>query len=250
MFRLLKFSLLAMLLTLIGVNGKAQNLPTTESYSTDILLNIKLPTIDALIEGAKNSSQVEFYNLRMEGQELTLKTERRKWQEYLSFHGSYQYGVMAMVNEIGIGANYPPIYQYTDQAQSWYTVGATLRLPLDQLFDRRNRIRRQQIKIEETVQERELWYDEHKLRIIELYAKAIEMMNNLRYSVELFSMADGQFQMAQKDYVLGTITAQALSTSKSQQVNALTQLERVKSELISAVFKLEVLSGIEIINRK
>ena len=59
----------------------------------------------------------------------------------------------------------------------WYNVGIVLRVPLDQLFDRRNRIRRQHLKIEETRTERELWFDEQKLRLIELYAKTQEMLN-------------------------------------------------------------------------
>ncbi len=225
----------------------SQEIDVPEEYSTDNLLRMKLPPLDLLLEGARNSSQVEFYNLRMEGEQLTLKTERRKWQEYFSFYASYQYGLLATNTETDLGSTYPMMYQYSGTAQSWYSVGAAVRLPLDQLFDRRNRIRRQEIKIEETLKERELWYDEHKMRIIELYTKAIEMSNNLKYAVELFSVSDAQYELAQKDYILGTITAQGLNVAKSQQVTALLQLERVKAELNSAILRLEIMSGVKII---
>ncbi|MDD3300329.1 MAG: TolC family protein [Bacteroidales bacterium] len=229
---------------------QAQDTNVPEEYSTENLLNLKLPPLEVLLEGARSSSQVEFYNLRMEGEELTLKTERRKWQEYFSFYGSYQYGLLAMNTETDIGGGYPLIYQYSGTAQSWYSAGVSLRLPLDQLFDRKNRIRRQQIKIEETLKERELWYDEHKMRIIELYTKAVEMSNSLKFAVELFSVSDAQYQMAQKDYILGTITAQGLNVAKSQQVTAMLQMERVKAELNSAILRMEIMSGVQIINRK
>lgn len=228
---------------------KSQETNVSNIYSTDYLLNMLLPPLDELLEGARSSSTVEFYNLRMEGQELMLKTERRKWQEYFNFYGTYQYGVLAMSTENFIGSGLPPMYQYSGSAQSWYTVGASLRLPLDQLFDRRNRIRRQQIKIEETVKERELWYDEQKLRIIEEYAKAIEMYNSIKYVVELVAVSDAQYLSAQKDFILGIITAQGLNVAKSQQVTAFVQLERVKAELYTAIHRMEVLSGVKIINR-
>lgn len=228
---------------------KSQEANETNTYSTDYLLNMLLPPIEVLLEGARNSSTVEFYNLRTEGQELMLKTERRKWQEYFNFYGTYQYGVLAMNTENYFGSGLPPLYQYSGSAQSWYNFGASIRLPLDQLFDRRNRIRRQQIKIEETVKEKELWYDEQKLRIIEEYAKAIEMYNSIKYVVELVSVSDAQYQSAQKDFILGIISAQGLNVAKSQQVTAFVQLERVKAELYTAILRMEVLSGVKIINR-
>lgn len=239
---------LSIMFSISSLSSQEASVP--ESYSTDILLNMELPPLEVLLEGARSSSQVEFYNLRMEGQELMLKTERRKWQEYFSFHANYQYGIMAISTESVIGTDLPTVFQYSGSDQSWYTIGASVRLPLDQLFDRRNRIRRQQIKIEETLKERELWYDEHKLRIIEEYAKAVEMSNSLKYVVELFSVSDAQYQLAQKDYVLGVISAQGLNTAKSQQVTAFVQVERVKSELYTAILKMEIMSGVDIINKK
>lgn len=228
------------------LRSQESNVP--DKYSTDNMLNIKLPPLEVLLEGARNSSKVEFYNLRMEGEQLMLKTERRKWQEYFNFHANYQYGLLATSSELNIGNGLPVIYQASGLAQSWYTIGAAVRLPLDQLFDRRNRIRRQEIKIAETLTERDLWYDEHKMRIVEQYTKAIEMSNNLKYSVELFSVSDAHYQLAQKDYILGNITAQSFNVAKSQQVTALLQLERVKAELNTAMLKLEIMTGVKIIN--
>jgi outer membrane protein TolC len=217
--------------------------------SQDEFLSLRLPPLDELFEGIRNSPMVEYYKYRMEGEELMLKTERRRWQEYISFFASYQYGVMAMNAYSNIGVDYPLIYQYSGSAQMWYSAGAHIRIPLDQLFDRGNRIRRQQLKIEEQVKERELWYDEQRLRLIELYTKTQEMLTNLKFAVEMYSLADAQFEVAQKDYIMGSTTAGALSNAKGQQVQALLQLERVKSELNSAILRMEVISGVKIINR-
>jgi len=227
----------------------SQEASVPESYSTDILLNMELPPLEVLLEGARSSSQVEFYNLRMEGQELMLKTERRKWQEYFNLHANYQYGIMAISTESIAGYDLPSVLQYSGTDQSWYNMGVSIKLPIDQLFDRRNRIRRQQIKIEETMKERDMWYDEHKMRIIEQYAKAVEMSNNLKDVLEQLAVSEGYYELAKKDYVLGVITGHSLNVAKSQQVAAFLQVEKVKSELYIAILKMEVMSGVKIINK-
>ncbi len=241
----MKKIILILAVTLFCVPGvKAQN------TSEEDLLSLTLPPLETLFEGIRNSSTVQFYNYRMEGEELMLKTERRRWQEYISFHASYQYGVMAMNAYTNIGVDYPIVYQYSGNAQMWYNVGIVLRVPLDQLFDRRNRIRRQHLKIEETRTERELWFDEQKLRLIELYAKTQEMLNNLKGAVDMYVLANGQYESARNEYILGGAKTQsALTNAKGQQVQALLQLERVKSELNAALLKMEVLSSTKIINR-
>ncbi|MDP3436667.1 MAG: TolC family protein [Bacteroidales bacterium] len=230
---------------ILGINRvNAQNSVEEE------FLSLTLPPLETLFEGIRNSPTVQFYNYRTEGEELMLKTERRRWQEYISFYASYQYGVMAMNAYSNIGLDYPMIYQYSGSAQMWYSAGAMVRIPLDQLFDRGNRIRRQQLKIEETRTERELWYDEQKLRLIELYTKTQEMLGNLNQAIQMFILADAQFKIAEKEFILGgSNNPGALSNAKGQQVQAVLQLERVKSELNSAILKMEVMSGTKIINR-
>ena len=99
----MKKIILILAVTLFCVPGvKAQN------TSEEDLLSLTLPPLETLFEGIRNSSTVQFYNYRMEGEELMLKTERRRWQEYISFHASYQYGVMAMnaYTNIGVGLSY------------------------------------------------------------------------------------------------------------------------------------------------
>ncbi len=221
---------------------KAQN-------SIQNLLELQLPPLDTLFRGASKSSMVQFYDYRMEGQELILKTEKRKWLEYFSLAGSYQYGVIAISSFMDIGENYPLIYQYSGSEQGFYNIGASFRLPLDRLFDRRNRIKQQKLKIKETLEEREMWYDEQKMKIIELYTKAQEMLNNLQSVIEYKSLAESQYEIAQNDYVNGATTAQALNSAKGAHVQSVMQYERLLAELQSSLLKLEILSNTKILNK-
>lgn len=216
---------------------------------SDDLANLTLPTLDELFEGAKKGPTVEFYNYRMEGEELSLKTERRRWLEYINLLGTYQYGVIGVNSYTDIGSDYPLVYQYSAGEQIWYNIGASARIPLDRLFDRRNRIKRQQLKIQETMKERDMWHNDQKLKIIQGYTVAIEMKNNLKITIEQYSFASAQFESVQKDYIVGAATAQMLGVAKSQQAQAFLQLQRIKAQLYSSLLSLEVLSNMKIISK-
>lgn len=235
------FSIAIILLTSFIANS--------QQITNENLLSLDLPSLETLFEGAKRSSMVEFYGYRMEGQELALKTEKRKWLEYFNFFGTYQYGVMGMNSYTNLGTNFPMVFQSSGGEQIWYNFGASVSIPLDKIFDRRNRIKLQQLKLKETLKERDMWYDNQKVKIIELYTKAQELMGNLKYVIEQNILAETQYEISQKDYIMGAITAQDLNTSKGQQVQAFMQLEKVKAELKSSILQLELLSSVKIINK-
>lgn len=213
------------------------------------MLELKLPSLDTLFKGAMKSSMVQFYNYRMEGQELALKTERRKWLDYFSVFGTYQYGIMGVNSFTNLGTEYPLIYQTSGASQLWYNAGASISIPLDRLFDRRNRIRAQQLKIKETLMEREMWYDEQRQKISEMYYRALEALNTLKYTKEQCAMSDAHLNFAQRDYIMGKITAQDLSAAKGVQVQSYIQMEKLMTELNKSLIGLEILSKIKILNK-
>lgn len=213
------------------------------------LMYFRLPPIDTLFKGALKSSMVEFYDLRMEGEQLLLKTEKRKWLEFFNLAGTYQYGIIGMNSFMDLGENYPLVYQYTGQEQLFYNAGASFRIPLDRLFDRNNRIKRQKLKINEMLKERDMWYDEQKAKIIELYFRAQELINNLRPLTEYVTLSDEQYKSALSDYTVSKITMQELNAAKGVQVQATMQLERGLADLKSAIMRLEILSNTKILNK-
>lgn len=245
MMKLKKFIFFGLTLFLMfsTIAVKAQN----DNYKQ--LSELKLPPIEELFESAMKSSMVQFYELRMEGEELMLKTEKRKWLEYFNIVGTYQYGIMGLNSYTDLGSDFPLIYQYSGTEQIWYNGGIALRLPLDRLFDRNNRIRRQKLKIQETLKERDLWYDDQKTKIIDTYFKAQEMLNNIKYVNEEFVVASNHYEDAQREYIIGKMTSQNLNVAKTAQVKAKMQLEQVMSMLNSSIMKLEILSNTKILNR-
>ncbi|MDX9798166.1 MAG: TolC family protein [Bacteroidales bacterium] len=247
---MIKRTILPLLLIIVfhhGLFSQESNSSVLDSIENNELLFLQMPPLEKLFEGARKSSMVEFFGHRMEGQELALKTERRRWLSYFSVYGSYQYGVMGINSYSNIGADMPIIYEYSAGSQLWYNVGASVRIPLDQLFDRRNKIRTQQLKIAETVKEQEMWYDEQKTEIIKLYYEAQKMLNTLKFLVENYQHAATQYDIMQQEYLIGNINMQGLATSKSMHVQAFIQLEEAKSLLKIVISQLEILSNTKIL---
>lgn len=225
------------------------NRTLAQDKSTEELLNLKLPPLDSLFEGAKRSPMIEFYEYRNEIQELQLKTEKRNWLQYFSIGATYQYGIVGMNTFTDVGIGYPIDYKTTGGSQIWYNAAASFRLPLDNLFDRKNRIKIQKLKIQETLKEKELWYDDQKIKIVQHYYRAQEILNNLKLFIEVATISNAQYESAQKDFIMGAISLQALSVAKNAQVLSLTQLEQYKSTLTSSIVQLEIISNTKILNK-
>jgi hypothetical protein len=238
---------LSLFLVLVPVTGSSQDTLSVLDRQSMELMNLKLPPLEELFEGARKSSMVEFYEYRMEGEQLTLKTEKRKWLSFFSAYASYQYGVMGINSYQNLGEEIPIMYQYSSSDQLWYNAGVSFRFNLEQLFDRKNRIRRQQLMINETRMEREMWYDEQRMEIIDFYTKIEELFLSMEYTLEMYSIAKSQFQDAKKDYVLGNITGQAFTIAKSYEVNSRKDLQKIMSELKANILKLEIITNIKIL---
>ena len=240
----------ALILTLLFLfsifPGMAQR--EVESLTVDDYLNLQLPSLETLFENAKNSAAVDFYQVKMEEEASALKTEKRSWLKYFRFSTTYQWGLMG-INSSFSDSDTPLFYQYSGGRQNWYNIGLTVAVPFDDFFDRGNRIHRQQLKTKATQVEMEKWHDDQKMKIIEVYTKAVKELSVLRLKAESLSFANTQFDIAQYEFLNGNIDTGALSQIKSIQMNALESYEQTRSELNKALLQLEVLSKTKILNR-
>jgi len=235
------------LLTLVpAMSGMAQE--DIQSLTPAHYFNLQIPSLDVLFENAKNSAAVDYYQVRMEEEASALKTEKRSWLKYFRFNTTYQWGLMG-INSSFSDSDTPLFYQYSGGRQNWYNIGATVSIPFDDFFDRRNRIERQQLKTKGTQVEMEKWHDEQKLRIIEMYTKAVKELSVLRLKAESLSFSNAQFALAQQNFLNGNIEAGELSQIKRIQMDALESYEQTRSELNKAILQLEVLSKTKILNR-
>mgnify|MGYP000980887104 CR=1 FL=1 len=211
-------------------------------------LNFRLPPLSSLFENAKASPILEYYEKKKQADESMMSTEQKKWLNYLKVVGGYQYGVIGN-NTSFSDTNTPLFYQYSGNKQNWYNVGVSLSIPLDDLFDRKNRIKKQRLEMEATEYEKEKWYDEQKLRIVESYTLALKQLALLRIKSEALIFAEAQFKLSENDFVNNKITVQELNRQKSMYTVAATEYEETRAQLNTALLQLEILAKTKIISQ-
>lgn len=95
----MKRAVFTLWLLLAAVAATAQgNSPDFEFEYSDLQLSpddyigLQLPPLHQLLENARNTPQVEYYNKAVEIQERELKNVRRNWQHYFKINANYNYG--------------------------------------------------------------------------------------------------------------------------------------------------------------
>lgn len=224
---------------------------STKAQDLDDYNHVELPPLEVLFENAKSSATVRYYNSRKEAEKSMLKTVKNEWLRYFKIIGAYQYGIVGSLSTITDSNQTQtlPINHLANTKQSFYNIGVGVSVPLDELFDRGNKVRRQKMEMEATEAEVERWHDEQKIRIIETYSKAKLFLNLLKIKAEAMVIAQAQYKVAESDFINGKINPADLSARKGVETDARVNYEQAKAELSMALLQLEILSQTEILNK-
>ncbi len=209
---------------------------------------LSLPPLEVLYEHARNAPVMEYHALREEAAQREKKTVKRTWMKYFKLNANYQYGQLYMGTYDDTNPYYAPYWQYNNQRQHWWAVGASASFPLDEIFDRANKVKRQDLISQQSQYEAEAWFEEQKIKIIEAYTDAQMCLEMVKIKAENSTIATQIFRISQADFVNGAIDAQELSRQKGIQNVAVTEYEQVRARLYQAILKLEVLCNYKILN--
>lgn len=231
---------------LLGVQVSIAQLP--DSASLNKLEEVVLPTVDELFVAARSAPIVKYYQSRTKEEAHVLSTVKQEWLNYIRIIGGYQYGHLGSNSYVNQGGATNPVTQISGNSQSYYDVGVAVSIPIDQFSDRRNRIKRQKEKIEQTKYEVERYYNEQKLLIAESYTEAVRCLSLLKVRSEALRLAEAQYKVSLDDFSHNKITASDLSRMKNIHSSAVGDFELIRAQLVNALIRLEVLSGYRILN--
>lgn len=221
-----------------------------QRLSPDDYISLQLPPLHQLLENARNTPQVEYYNKAVEIQERELKNVRRNWQHYFKINANYNYGSSDIYNQnYQDNSNQIWTTTTTGREQSWWNVGASFSLPIDEIFNRRNKIKQQKRRIEQVELDTERWLEEQRIKVIQQYTLAVQQLSVLRNAVEAMVTAQAQYRLSEADFINGKLDAQTLSRQKNIENVAIREYEEVRRSLNNALLTLEVLTRTPIISQ-
>ena len=213
----MKRAVFTLWLLLAAVAATAQSEPTPPEFEYSDLqrltpedyIDMQLPPLHVLMENARHAPQVGYYESNREIEERELKTVRRNWMRNFKLNANYNYGSSDIYNQNYQDSNIPIwTTTTTGREQSWWNVGASLSIPLDEIFNRRNKIKQQKKRIENTQYDLDRWYDELRMKIIDAYTTAVEQLSILRSAAEAKITSEAQYRMTEVDFVKGKLDAQ------------------------------------------
>ncbi|MCD8029403.1 MAG: TolC family protein [Bacteroides sp.] len=143
----------------------------------------------------------------------------------------------------------PVISSYSTSAQSSYTIGAAVNIPIDEIFDYTGRVRRQRLLLRVAKLEREAKFEEIQREIIQLYTTALAQLNVLKLRVESVILSGVQYDIAEKDFANGVLDSSSLSMEKERQSQALERFENTKFELTKSLMILEIITRTPILKK-
>lgn len=237
------------ILCLIYIQIQAQD--SIQVEKNKILTDFELPPLDILFKASsENNPVVGFYRSRKIEEESDLKSTKRRWLNYIRITGGYQYGQLWSDNSSldptqGGGS----VLQRANNNQSYYNVGLSVIMPLEEIIDRSNKIKSQKERIEQTQFEVKRYLDEQKLLIVHSYTIAEKWIALLKVRAEALHYAEAQFKLSQEAFVQNRIDASDLSRMKNMHSDALGDFIIAETELKEAILRLEILTGFKIINQ-
>jgi len=210
--------------------------------------SLKLPPLDSLFENAKKNPVIQIHNTKREEEVGLLQKEKKSWLKYFSVGSSYRYGIQAYTSGYSDSAT-PIYYQYNNNAMSYYNIGGSISVPLDDLFDRKRKINNQKLIVKEIELQKEQKMDELKQQIIELYTSILSNISILKLKAEYMTFANAQYKVGENDFLNGKGDATTLNNQKQIQITAASDYESTRAILNSSLLKLEVLTRTPIINK-
>jgi len=209
---------------------------TPEYYS-----ELTLPPLAVFLEAAESSYKVGSLKSTKQEEEGALLTSKREWMNTFRAVGNYQYG-----NAITSADNSVTVRSYGSN----YNGGASLSVPLDVVYDRKNRIRKQQARVNKADYDIKQAIEELKLVIAETYITAIQHMNTLKVRAESKELSDADVKMSETNYLNGNLELSELNYRKSMQATAITNYETTRAELNKAILHLELLTNVKILKKQ
>lgn len=201
-----------------------------------------LPKLDVLVEAAwEKHGLIKFRKAEIEVKKANVITNKKYWTRNFGVQGDYRYGTFANFSENITEAS--SINLATNTTQVNYGIGFFLKLPVFDLYNRRNEIRQAEAEVEAAEGFLEFQKFEVRERVIQQYEDLKMRQNILELSAKNLANARLSNRMAENEYKDGLIPIYEFVRLSDITARIELDYERAKSEFLTSKKLLENLTG-------
>ena len=205
-----------------------------------------LPPLSVLFENAKSNPTIQGLAKEQELAEAEVAKQRRHVFSYIQGHGSYSYGKTDMWGNNSSSYN-QTIYQFQGSTQSYWNVGVSVSVPLEDFIDLKSSVKRKKLESERAQLLKEQAYDDLKLKIATLYIKITNNLVALKTASENAAIYQGAGSLTQEEFHNGSLSIEDFALTKDREQSAVSTYQGLQTQITTDIITLELLTHTPII---
>jgi outer membrane protein TolC len=219
---------------------KAQSQGTS---ATPVTVNdFKLPPLQDIIDSAlKFSAGVRYRSLDITAKESSLKSQQTYWTRNMGFQADTRYGTFDNFATNATGQSTTLLN--TTSKQFNYGMGVFVKMPLADLFDRKNQVKHAETEVEQAKAMEEVQREEIRQTVIKMYQDVLLKNRLMNIKAQGLTTAKLNMEMAEKEFRNGVIALGEFARISEITSRAESDYESGKTEFIISKMLLEEIAG-------
>lgn len=201
-----------------------------------------LPPLAVLFENAKATPQVMSLQKAQEIAEAEVAKQKRHIFSYINGHASYGYGKTDMWGQGQSESSYLILKQYQGSEQSYWNVGVSLAVPLEDILDLSAAVRRKKLEVDQAIYSKDLAYDQLKLQIAGLFTKITNDLIRLKTASENAAIYQGAGALNLEDFHNGNMSIEDFAWTKQREDAAVSSYQTLQTSIITDILTLEIIT--------
>ena len=201
-----------------------------------------LPPLAVLFENAKATPQVMSLQKAQEIAEAEVAKQKRHIFSYINGHASYGYGKTDMWGQVQSESSYLILKQYQGCEQSYWNVGVSLAVPLEDILDLTAAVKRKKLEVDQAIYQKDMAYDQLKLQIAGLFTKITNDLIRLKTASENAAIYQGAGALNLEDFHNGNMTIEDFAWTKQREDAAVSSYQNLQTDIIKDILTLEIIT--------
>lgn len=201
-----------------------------------------LPPLAVLFENAKATPQVMSLQKAQEIAEAEVAKQKRHIFSYVNGHASYGYGKTDMWGQGQSESSYLILKQYQGSEQSYWNVGVSLAVPLEDILDLTASVKRKKLEVDQAIYNKDRVYDQLKLQIATLFTRITNDLIRLKTASENAAMYQGAGALNLEDFHNGNMSIEDFAWTKTREDGAVSSYQNLQTQIITDILTLEIIT--------
>ena len=205
-----------------------------------------LPPLAVLFENAKTSPQILSLEKARQLAEAEVAKQKRHIFSYLKGHANYSYGIGDTWGNSS-SAYTQTIYQYQGSKQSYWNLGVSLAIPVEDILDLTAAVKRKRLEADQAVINKDIAYDQLKLQIATLYVKITNNLVTLKTLGEAAAAYQGAGALNREFFENGNLDIAQYADTKRFESSQVSSYQSLQTTITTDIITLEILTHTPII---